>query len=259
MKPHWILLAAALGAGEVAVGDDLRIGLIGLDTSHVIAFTKVLNDPAQPGHVAGGRVVAAFKGGSPDVESSRTRVDDYTHQLQADFGVRICDTIGELCGQVDAVMLESVDGRPHLWQAIPVILAGKPLFIDKPMAGSLGDVLAIFDLAARHGVPVFSASSLRYGRHTQAVRQGAIGNVRRAETTSPYHVEPKHPDLFWYGIHGVESLFTVMGRGCVSVTRGTTADGLVEVTGAWEGGRIGIYRESKGYGGRAEGDHGAMD
>lgn len=259
MKPRWIVAAALLAGSFLGAAAELRIGLIGLDTSHVIAFTKVLNDPAQSGHVPGGRVLAAFKGGSPDIESSRTRVDDYTRQLQEEFGVQLYDTIEELCAHVDAVMLESVDGRPHLWQAIPVILAGKPLFIDKPMAGSLGDVLAIFKLAAKHGVPVFSASSLRYGHNTQAVRQGAIGRVLRAETTSPFHIEPKHPDLFWYGIHGVESLFTVMGRGCVSVTRGTTDDGLVEVTGVWDGGRVGVYRESKGYGGRAEGERGTME
>lgn len=253
------LWPALLAAGLCLQADDLRIGMIGLDTSHVIAFTKVLNDPTQEAHVPGARVVAAFKGGSPDVESSRTRVDIYTRQLQEDFGIQLHDSIEALCANVDAVMLESVDGRPHLWQAIPVIQAGKPLFIDKPMAGSLGDVIAIFNLAKTHGVPVFSASSLRYGRNTQAARRGAIGRVLEAETTSPFHIEPKHPDLFWYGVHGVESLFTVMGRGCVSVRRGTTADGLVEVTGTWKDGRTGIYREGKGYGGRARGETGEME
>ena len=259
MKTLRFLSLALLGAGLCLNADDLRIGMIGLDTSHVIAFTKVLNDPTQKDHVPGARVVAAFKGGSPDVESSRSRVDGYAQQLHDDFGVQLCDSIEALCTNVDAVMIESVDGRPHLWQAIPVIQAGKPLFIDKPMAGSLGDVLAIFNLAKKHGVPVFSASSLRYGRNTQAVRQGAIGRVIEAETSSPFHVEPKHPDLFWYGIHGVESLFTVMGRDCQSVRRGTTTNGLVEVTGTWKGGRTGTYRESQGYGGKARGETGEME
>lgn len=258
MKILRFLSPALLGAGFCLHADDLRIGLIGLDTSHVIAFTKVLNDPAQKDHVPGARVVAAFKGGSPDIESSRSRVDGYTRQLQDDFGVTLHNSIEALCTNVDAVMIESVDGRPHLWQAIPVIQAGKPLFIDKPMAGSLGDVMAIFNLAKQHGVPVFSASSLRYGRNTQAVRQGAVGRVLEAETTSPFHIEPSHPDLFWYGVHGVESLFTVMGRGCVSVRRGTTPDGLVEVIGTWKGNRTGTYRESKGYGGKARGESGEM-
>lgn len=155
-------------------------------------------------------------------------------------------------------MLMSVDGRPHLWQAIPVIQAGKPLYLDKPMAGSLGDVIAIFKLAKTHNVPLFSSSSLRYGKNTQAVRGGALGKILSAETTSPFSVEPKHPDMFWYAVHGVESLFTVMGTGCESVKRGTNAAGELVVTGTWSGGRTGVYREAKGYGGLAKGEQGEM-
>jgi hypothetical protein len=247
---------ALLAASTVAAGD-LRIGLIGLDTSHVTAFTSVLNDTNAPDHVAGGRVVAAFRGGSPDLEASRSRVEGYAKELQDKYGVRLYDSIEEMCRNVDAVMLESVDGRPHLEQARPVIRARKPLFIDKPMAASLQDVVTIFRLAGEAGVPVFSSSSLRYGKATQAVRHGSIGRVQRAETSSPCHLEKTHPDLFWYGIHGVESLYTVMGIGCESVKRGTTPDGRIEVAGTWTGGRVGVFREDPdGYGGSAKGDKG---
>jgi len=247
-------IACTLGAA------DLRIGMIGLDTSHVTAFTKVLNDPTDKNHVPGARVVAAFKGGSQDIESSRTRVDGYAKELTEKWGVKIYDTIEELCQNVDAVMIESVDGRPHLEQARPVIKAKKPLFIDKPLAGSLRDGLVLFRLAREAGVPVFSSSSLRYGKSTQEVRQGSLGKVARAETFSPCPLEPHHPDLFWYGIHGVESLFTVMGTGCETVKRGATADGKIEVTGTWADGRTGIFREgAKGYGGKAFGEKGEAD
>ncbi|MSU62440.1 MAG: Gfo/Idh/MocA family oxidoreductase [Pedosphaera sp.] len=240
-----------------ARGADLRVGLIGLDTSHVTAFAELLNDPKHKQHVPGAKVVAGFKGGSPDIESSWSRVDKYTTELQEKHGVKIYSTIEELCQNVDAVMLESVDGRPHLEQARPVIKAGKPLFIDKPMAGSLRDVLEIFRLAKEAKVPVFSSSSLRYGKNSQAVRNGSIGKVSRADTFSPAHLDKTHPDLFWYGVHGCESLFTVMGTGCQSVKRGTTADGRIEVTGTWSGGRVGIFREdSKSYGGSATGEKG---
>jgi predicted dehydrogenase len=233
--------------------------MIGLDTSHVVAFTQVLNDPDNKAHVPGARVVAAFKGGSPDIAASRDRVDKFTRELQENHGVRIVDSIEELCTMVDAVMLESVDGRPHLAQARPVIKAGKPIYIDKPMAASLKDVLEIFRLAREAKVPVFSSSSLRFGKATQEVRSGSIGKVLGAETFSPVHVEPTHPELFWYGVHGIEALFTVMGPGCVTVRRATTADGRVEVTGTWHDGRIGVFRQAKdnkGYGGRARGERG---
>jgi hypothetical protein len=154
------------------------------------------------------------------------------------------------------VLLETNDGRPHLEQVRPVLAAGKPVFIDKPVAGSLADAVTIYREALLAGVPVFSSSSLRYGPDTQAVRSGSIGRVEACETTSPATREPHHPDLYWYGIHGVESLFTVLGTGCQTVAR-TTADGRIVVTGSWSGGRTGTFREDAGYGGTARGEKGA--
>ena len=137
-----------------------------------------------------------------------------------------------------------------------MLKAGKPCFIDKPIAASLTDAVAIFEAAKKYKVPVFSASSLRCGKNSLAVRAGSLGKVTRCETTSPASLEPTHPDLFWYGIHGVESLFTVMGTGCQSVTRGKTPDGLIEVVGQWSDDRVGIFREGKGYSGTATGEKG---
>ena len=239
-----------------AKAEVIRIGMIGLDTSHVVAFTETINNPKAKGHVPGAKVIAAFKGGSPDIESSASRVDGYTKTLQEKYGVEICDTIEELCTKVEAVMIESVDGRPHLEQARKVIAAGKILYLDKPMAGSLKDVLEIFRLAEEAKVPVFSSSSLRYGKATQAVRNGSIGKVEVARTTSPASIEKHHPDLFWYGVHGCEALFTVMGRGCESVVRSTTEEGKIVVTGIWKGNRTGIFLEGKGYSGIAKGEKG---
>jgi len=241
------------------MAEDLRIGLIGLDTSHVIAFTKIINDPKATGPLANAKVVAAFRGGSRDIPSSADRIDKYTETLTKQYGLKLYPTIAELCKNVDAIMLESVDGRPKVRQAIPVIDAGLPLFIDKPMGGSLADVIFIFDYAKKKGVPIFSSSSLRYGKTNQAIRHGSIGIVTRAEVHSPCSLEVHHPDLFWYGVHGCESLFTIMGTGCQSVVRRSTADGKIEVEGKWKGDRTGIFREGKGYGGKAKGTQGESE
>jgi predicted dehydrogenase len=218
----------------------LRIGIIGLDTSHVTAFTKALNLPDDPNHVAGGRVVAAYPRGSRDIESSVSRVPEYTAAVR-DLGVEIVDTIPALLERVDAVLLETNDGRPHLEQVLPVLRAGKPVFIDKPVAGSLADAIAIYRLAERFDVPVFSSSALRFSATTRAVREGSIGEVLGCDTFSPCVLEPTHPDLFWYGIHGCEALFTALGPGCESVARVQTPD-CDHVTGVWTGGRIGTFR-----------------
>ena len=232
--------------------------MIGLDTSHVVAFTERFNNSDHPQHVPGGRVVAAYKGGSPDVEASATRIDRFTETLVKDHGVRLFDSIDALCGGVDAVMLESVDGRPHLAQAIPVLRAGRPLYIEKPMATSLRDVREIFRRSRETGTPVFSSSCLRFAQTTQAVRHGSIGRVHYCETYSPAKTEPHHPELFWYGIHGCEALYTVMGTGCRKVRRALTAEGRIEVTGFWSGNRFGVFREGPN-GGFALGEKGRAE
>jgi predicted dehydrogenase len=223
-----------------AAEPDIRVGIIGLDTSHAIAFTELMNRPDDARHVPGARVVAAYPQGSRDIESSVSRVPGYTEKIR-ELGVEIVPSIAALVAGVDAVLLESNDGRVHLEQAVPVLAAGKPVFIDKPMAASLADVIAIFTLARGRGTPVFSSSSLRYGVSTQAVRHGSIGRVLGCDTHSPCSMEATHPDFFWYGIHGCEALFTVLGTGCQTVRRTTAAQGEL-ITGVWDGGRIGTYR-----------------
>jgi predicted dehydrogenase len=153
-----LLLAVAVQAA------DLRVGIIGTDISHVIHFTRILNNASDPDHIAGARVVAAYKGGSPDIVSSRTRVEGYAEELKKVYGVEIVPDIPTLCAKVDAILLESGDGRIHLEQARPVIAAHKPLFIDKPLASTLEDALEIQRLAKEAGVPWFSSSTLRFGQ-----------------------------------------------------------------------------------------------
>ena len=250
------LLSLMLCASLTHAEEVIRIGIIGLDTSHVTAFTETINNPDAKDHPAGARVVAAVKGGSPDVEKSLEHVEEYSKVLREKYGVKIYDTIEAMCAEVDAVLIEHVDGRPHLAAAKVVLAAGKPVYIDKPVGGTLADAMEIFRLAAEAKVPLFSSSSLRFAKNTQEVRGGSIGKVLSAETTSPCPLEPHHPDLFWYGVHGCESLFTVMGTGCESVERRTTADGKIEVVGHWSGGRTGTFRESTAYGGLAKGEKG---
>ena len=155
------LLALSLFAA-ILPAEDLRVGIVGTDISHVSHFTRILNDAKDPRHIGGARVVAAYKGGSPDIESSRSRVEGYAKELREKYGVEIVPDIPTLCSKVDAVLLESGDGRIHLSQVKAVIAARKPVFIDKPLASTLEDARAIARLAKEAGVPWFSSSSLRF-------------------------------------------------------------------------------------------------
>jgi hypothetical protein len=232
---------AISSAGEPAA-TPLRAGIIGLDTSHVTAFTQLLNNPHPREELAGIQVVAGYPGGSPDIPSSRNRIAGFTKELRDKYGVEIVDSIDELLKKVDVVLLESVDGRPHLTQVRPVFQARKPVFIDKPVAGTLADAIAIFDLARESGTPCFSSSSLRFSSGVVDLKHNSkVGDVLGCATYGPCSLEKHHPDLYWYGVHGVESLFTIMGTGCESATRVQT-EGTDLVAGVWRGGRIGTFR-----------------
>lgn len=236
-------LAIALTFAALAHAADLRLGLVGTDTSHVTAFAKILNDPNVPDHVPGARVVAAYKGGSPDLPESRDRVEKFTKELQDQWQVKIVDSIEELAQQVDAILLTSVDGRVHLAQARAVIAAHKPLFIDKPLASTLEDAREIARLAKEANVPWFSSSSLRFG----GVATLRTPDLAGAITWGPGPLEAHHHlDLAWYAIHPIEMLYSLMGTGCEEVTRTSTPDADV-ITGRWKDGRIGTVRALRPY------------
>ncbi|MGY6744005.1 MAG: Gfo/Idh/MocA family protein [Cecembia sp.] len=217
-----------------------KVGIIGLDTSHSIAFTKVLNEHQHTGEYLGYYVVAAYPHGSRDIPSSMDRIPGYTEEIQK-MGVRIMGSIAELLEQVDVVLLETNDGKLHLEQALEVFKAGKRMFIDKPITASYADAVKIFQASEKYGIPIFSSSSLRYVKGIEAIDKS---KVLGADTFSPATIEPSHPDLFWYGIHGVETLYTVMGTGCESLVRISTENTDV-VVGTWKDGRIGTFRGTR--------------
>lgn len=235
-----------------------RIGVIGLDTGHSVAFTRLLNDENADAVFAGYRVVAAYPHGSRDIETSLKMIPGNTENIKK-LGVQITGSIEELLSMSDVVLLETNDGRLHLEQALQVMKAGKPLFIDKPVAASLADAISIFEAASHYNIPVFSSSSLRFMESARQVMNGKIGKVVGADVYSPAIIEKTHPDLFWYGVHGVETLYTIMGTGCKTVSRFHTELSDI-VVGNWPGNRIGTFRgirnSKTGYGGTAFGETG---
>lgn len=234
----------------MTLSSPLRIGLIGMDTSHVPAFTKLFHDPSATGDLAGFRVVAGLPDGS-DTPMSRDRIEGFTNEAR-DLGVEIVDSVGALIERSDRLMILSVDGRIHLRQAAALFGAGKPVFVDKPVAGSLSDCVALYELANSRGIPCFSASSTRFGpKIADAAWRDEAGEIHGVTSWGPLAYQAGQPELFFYGIHGIEALFTAMGPGCESVTRVKTPVHDL-VTGVWKGGRVGVYRGmvqgQKGYG-----------
>ncbi|OYW24629.1 MAG: dehydrogenase [Planctomycetales bacterium 12-60-4] len=214
--------------------------MIGLDTSHVPAFTKLFNNPKADGDLAGIKVVAGYPGGT-DMPASKDRVAKFTEQVRG-MGVEIVDSISKLLEKVDVVLIESVDGRIHLKEAREGFQSGKLVYIDKPIAGTLPETIALFELAKKHHVKTWSSSSSRFGLELVAMKNNAeVGDILGVTTWGPCSYQSGTPDLFFYAIHGIESLFMLMGTGCETVARskGVASD---QVTGMWKDGRIGTYR-----------------
>lgn len=228
-----------------ASGAEIRLGLVGTDTSHVTAFAKMLNDPASPDHVPGARIVAAYKGGTPDNALSAKYLEQYAEELHAKWGVEIVPDIPSLCAKVDGVLLTSVDGRPHLEEARRIFASKKPVWIDKPLAATLEDAREIARLAKAAGVGWWTSSSLRFADMVTALKgEGITGAITWGP--GPFE-EHHHLDLSWYAIHPIEMLYALMGPGCVEVTR-TYTEATDEIVGRWKDGRIGSVRALRPYG-----------
>jgi GFO/IDH/MocA oxidoreductase family protein len=232
----------SLGAPASTYAADLKLGIVGADTSHVLDFATAFNDPSSPAHVPGARIVAAFRGGSPDLAASRDRIDRFTKTLEEKYGVEIVPSIAELCRRVDGVLLTSVDGRVHLTQVREIVAARKPMFIDKPLASTLEDAREIARVTKDAGVHWFSTSTLRY--EVAALKTSDLSGV---EVWGPGPLEEHHQiDLSWYAIHEAEMLYALLGTGCEEVTRVTSSDADV-VTCRWKDGRIGSMRALRPY------------
>ena len=239
----FILLAFLSVSFRLYAQDVIKIGIIGLDTSHSTAFTELLNGDSDDKFVKEFEVVAAYPYGSKTIQSSYELIPGYIEEVKK-HGVEITSSIAELLDKVDCVMLETNDGRIHLEQAMEVFKSGKICYIDKPIGATLGQAIAIYEMAEKYNVPIFSSSALRYSPQNQKLRNGEFGKILGADCYSPHKVEPTHPDFGFYGIHGVETLYTLMGTGCESVNRMSSQDADV-VVGRWKDGRIGTFRGIK--------------
>ena len=221
--------------------DDIRIGIIGLDTSHVEVFAKLLNDPDNPNHVPGGRLVIGYPGGSADFVKSASRVDGYTKLLATKFEVEMVDSPEAVAEASDAILLTSVDGRVHLDQFSRIARFRKPTFIDKPFAVTSRDAEGLAALALEQGTPIMSASGLRFAEALTALLAECPDGIFGADFTGPMEIEPTQGVFFWYGVHLVEALYQTLGSGCHEV-QVTTSDAHDMAVGLWEDGRIGTVR-----------------
>lgn len=197
---------------------ELQISIIGTDSSHSVAFAKLLNDKNDLHHVSGGKVTKALRFSSLDFELSRSREEKFCKQLFEQYAVAIEDELNASIAHCDAILILSADGRVHLEQFRQIVELQKPVFIDKPLALTLKEAKKIVELAWYYETPLMSSSALRYAAQLEEALQGIDRNdIVEVIVSCPLHIEPTQSRYFWYGIHGVEMLYRVLGQGCSEV------------------------------------------
>ncbi len=219
----------------------IRIGLVDFDTSHVEAFTQRLNhlQVGEKDWVEGAKVVAGCPGESAMMPE---RIPPYREKL-ASYGVALVERPEDLIGQVDAVMVESQQGRAHLERARIFLEAGLPVYVDKPFAETVAEADAMIALAKKNGVPLMSCSSLRYDPAVTAAleKRNEWGALLSADVWTSASLHEGNPGMLHYGIHGVEMLYAVMGAGCSTVTMTFTEHSEV-AAGIWSSGHVSTVR-----------------
>ena len=249
MRSPWLLavLAVCLGIAPVRGQDvrPVRVGVLGIDNYQSVAFAQIFNDPKAKGDFAGVRVTAAYPGtASEDIAESRDNLPKWKEQI-VKFDVKLVDSVEQLLGQCDAVMIMSLDGRKHREQATAVLKAGKRLFVGRPLAANLSDARAILKIADETKTPFWTSSQHRFSPGFAGMRNHAeVGAVLGCDVYGGCPFEPHHADLYWHALHGIETLYTIMGPGCATVTCVSTPV-AESVTGVWNDGRVGTFRGIK--------------
>jgi virulence factor len=234
----------------------IQLGILDFDTSHVVEFTSRLNHKhsGKGQWVDGAEVVIGCPGESKIMPE---RIPDYKRAMDK-LGVKLVDKPADMIGKVDGMLIESQEGGAHWERAKPFLDAGVPCYIDKPFTCSVADAKKIVELAAKKKLPVFSSSSLRYAPElVKYVADAAQGKILGALAYGPaplFDKDPKlNPGLYHYGIHVVETLYTLMGPGCQRVTCTHEKDVDV-VTGQWKDGRVAGIRGIR----KGRADYGAI-
>lgn len=240
MRRTVLTSVAMILASAAACAADRRIGIVGIDTSHVVEFSKIFNGTNPAPEFSGYRIGKVYRWGSRDIVSCTNRHEKYTAELKS-LGVAVSENLKEVIDDSDYVLLETNDGRERYRQSVELFKSGKRVFIDKPLAHDLPDVIRVLGAARKHGASFFTSSSTRFEPEVQAARRGDYGPIRGCDTVTNSAREPHHSRYYWYAMHGVEALIAVMGPDVVSVRAvgNETEDILI---GLWNDGRMGTVR-----------------
>ena len=249
-------MAWGLGASGQEVADQpavaaqaeaqpVRLGILGVDNYQSVAFTQLFHDPKAAEALRGVRVVAAWPGTvSEDIPESVANLAKWEKSL-ADYQVKIVPTVREVLDACDGVLVMPLDGRKHRELAKAAMKAGKRVYIGRPLAADFAEAHALLKLARETKAACWTSSQHRFSPGFIGMRNHPeVGTVLGCDVYGGAPTVPHHAELVWHALHGIETLFTIMGTGCVSVQAVSTPT-AASITGVWGDGRVGTFRGIK--------------
>lgn len=195
---------------------DLKAALIGLDTSHAVNFTKLLQDPAVPeaDRVDGMKVTRCLRFKTPF--QSEEGMDQRQTYLESQ-GVLVTKDFEEAAADCDVILLTVDDPSAHLEYFRKCAELGKPVYLDKPFADTMEHTRKMMDLAREKHLRFFTASALRFDCGIVSAAE-KHPNPKGAFVYGALGEAPAGSSIVWYAVHCFEILERLMGRGAASVT-----------------------------------------
>ena len=234
------------------MADEKRIGIIGLDTSHTVAFTTLMQGDVPPEQrIEGLKVVKALRFPSPFQDKAGQ--DGRQEELEG-LGVCMAGSVAELASGVDALFLEINDPALHLAYFEQVAGLGLPVFVDKPWSADLTEGRRMAQIAAAHRTNVWSSSSLRFMRALTAAQESLPTPPMFCNVFGALGKAAAGSDVVWYGVHVTEMLVALMGVGARTVSALAGDAGIVAVVG-YDDNRRAVAEYNRGswqYGGRLQ-------
>lgn len=173
----------------------IRVGVVNIDTSHPNAFAQKMIDDGRA------RYVAIYNDGF--------RGDDEVNGFMEKYGLeKHCATVEELAETVDIGFIQGCNWDTHLNYVEPFVKLGKPVFIDKPIVGSMPDLKKLKELTDA-GAVILGSSSARYAQEVGEFLE--IPEEERGQIVSIFG--SCGVDEFNYGVHIVEVIGGLMGTG----------------------------------------------